>query len=43
MNQYEKPMVEIICNKAEGVYAASGMKKHPLCDSDYINNGYKVG
>lgn len=43
MKQYEKPMVEIICNKAEGVYAASGMKKHPLCDSDYINNGYKVG
>ena len=24
MKQYEKPLVEIICNKAEGVYAASG-------------------
>lgn len=37
MKQYEKPMVEINCNCSEGVYAASGKTKHPLCDSDYMN------
>lgn len=44
MNQkYEKPVVEISNCAAEGVYAASGKKKHPLCDSEYINDGYKAG
>lgn len=40
MNTYEKPLVEINCECAEGVYAASGSG---ACDSIYMLGIFKKG
>jgi len=38
MKEYEKPMVDIVTEAAEGVYAASGK---PGCDSKWMNSTYQ--
>ena len=42
MNKYEKPMVELNNELAEGVYAASGAADIE-CGSDYMNGSFHKG
>jgi len=39
MREYEKPLVDVVNEAAEGVYAASGA---PGCDSKYMNGEWKA-
>lgn len=42
MMKYEKPIIQINSEMAEGVYAASGSTNgRPGCDSDYMNFTYQ--
>ena len=41
MRDYEKPLVEVLNEQAEGVYAASGGNGTPGCDSQYMGGVYQ--
>lgn len=43
MKEYSKPLVDVVPETAEGVYAASGASGRAKCDSRYMGGSWQAG